>query len=54
MLVLFVGLIALFVAYVLSHLVFATNVTGKRRLAFLLMSIASLYIAIGSVIFTVQ
>lgn len=52
--VLLVGAIALFIAYVLSHLVFSTQVTPKRRVAFLLVSICSLYVAIGSVIFTVQ
>ena len=54
MLVLLVGFMALIVAYVLSHLVFATGISGKRRLAFLILSIGSLYIAVGSVIYTVQ
>ncbi|MGP5096128.1 hypothetical protein [Staphylococcus equorum] len=54
MVVLIVGAVALFIAYVLSHLVFSTQVTTKRRLAFFALSIGLLYVAVGSVVYTVQ
>ncbi|WP_223289673.1 hypothetical protein [Staphylococcus aureus] len=54
MMILIIGLLALIIAYVSSHLVFASKISIKRRLAFFLVSIASLYIAIGSTVFTLS
>ncbi|MDN8674498.1 hypothetical protein [Staphylococcus aureus] len=51
MLVLLIGVVALFIAYVTSHLVFATQITPKRRFVIFLTSIASLYVAVGSTVF---
>lgn len=51
-LILIIGLVALFIAYIFSHLVFATQISPKRRLVFLLISVASLYVAVGSTVFT--
>jgi len=54
MLVLFIGAIALVIAYIFSHLVFSTHVKAKRRIFFLVASVCLMYIAIGSLVFTVQ
>lgn len=51
MLVLIIGALALVIAYILSHLVFSTQVSGKRRLVFFVMSICSFYVAMGSIVF---
>jgi len=54
MLVLFVGVIAFVIAYIFSHLVFSVDVTAKRRIFFLVASVCLMYVAVGSLVFTVQ
>ncbi|MEZ7619385.1 hypothetical protein [Staphylococcus epidermidis] len=52
MIVLFLGLIFLFIAYIASHLVFLTQITTKRKISFFAMSILSLYVTLGSLVYT--
>lgn len=54
MLVFIIGIICLVVAYITSHLVFLTQITTMRRITFFTLSIISMYIAIGSVIYLIR
>ncbi|WP_126495248.1 hypothetical protein [Staphylococcus argenteus] len=54
MLIFIIGIICLVVAYITSHLVFLTQITTIRRITFFTLSIISMYIAIGSVIYLIR